>query len=318
MAFGLLAALAGMTPSRIVGAEEPVVRVALPGIGPRLVPIHLLSERRPGDDGPRVEIIVFRGEPAAAQALAARSVDVALLTLNGLVRMVLASHPVRAFYPMTYRPDYEWFAKPGITDWAQLRGKTIAVTTVGGLTELLTARVLEGHGLRPGRDAQIVATGDGPTRLAALRSGRVDAAVLQSPFRWEAQTAGFARLGGQATELTDEWVDVFVAREEVLTGRPAVLRGLLQAYVRAVRHVTGHREETIRTLMEWLKYRREHAERGYDEIVRPLDGGGRLSARALAAFWEIAKGTGEATETLPEARYLDRRFMDTLHEWMPR
>jgi NitT/TauT family transport system substrate-binding protein len=264
-----------------------------------------------------VEIVVLRGEAAVAQAVASRSVDVALTTLTGLVSMVSANHPVKAFYAVTYRPDYEWFARPDITDWTQLRGKTIAVTALGGLTDFLTTRVLDRHGLQAGRDAQLVAAGDGAARFAALRGGRVDAAILQSPFRWDARAAGFSRLGGQTSELAEEWVDVFLAREELLTEHSDVLKGLLRAYILAVRHAKAHREGTVRTLVEWLKYRREHAERGYEEIVRPLDEGGQLPARALEAFWELARATGEVTTPLPEARFLDRRFMATLPQWAP-
>ncbi|MBV9384218.1 MAG: ABC transporter substrate-binding protein [Streptosporangiaceae bacterium] len=77
--------------------------------------------------------------------------------------------------------------KSGITSPRRLKGKTIAVNVLGGLSELLVLDDLAGYGIQPGQ-VHFVAV-PFPQEQAALKAHRVDAAFMVEPFVSEAETA---------------------------------------------------------------------------------------------------------------------------------
>ena len=304
-------------PGRAFG-QRPGLKLALPGRNANLLPVYLAAERTFREEGLQVDLLTFDGDPAVAQALASRSVDVAIMTLSAVINMIGAGQEVRAFYNTVYWPDYEWFARREITAWGQLRGKTVAVTAQGGFTDLVTRHVLRRQGLTPGRDVHLVSGGGAPARLAALRAGRVDAAILQAPFKWEAEAQGFSRLGSQASEVGEAWPTGFVAALRWLDDHPGPARAMLRAYVKAVRLARADPDTAVQALMKTLRYERKYAERAYDEIQQARTEGGPLPAKVMPTFWEIAVAAGEVPAPWPESRLFDRRFVDTLDEWAPR
>jgi NitT/TauT family transport system substrate-binding protein len=270
------------------------------------------------DEGLQVQLVSFAGEAALAQALASGSVDLGAASLTVAVQTISAGHPVRAFYIGSARPDYEWFARPGITSWTQLRGGRLGVTVPGGLTDLLSRHVLRQQGLEPGRDVHIAPSGGSAARLAALRAGRLDATVLPAPFRWQAEAEGFGRLGTQAALVGQEWpFVVFTARLSLLDGAPAAVRAFLRAHVRAIRQARARPEEAVEALVRELKLERPLAHRAYAEVVETLDERGSLPAAGFPAFWELSRVAGDVDEPWPETRFLDRRFLSTFDQWAP-
>jgi NitT/TauT family transport system substrate-binding protein len=301
------------------GLETRTVRIGLVVPAASFLPIYLLAERALGDEGLTVEIVTLRGASTLSQALVSGAVDVGVAGLGQLVTMINAGHAVRTFfYAGVMHAEYEWFANPGIRTWADVRGKRIGITTLGSLTHWFTRHALRRHGLHPERDAQFVQVGGSPTAFQALRADRVDVAILAPPFRWQAAAEGFRKLGDEASEIGDEWPrNTYMAKQGFLDAHPRTVRALLRAHVRAIRAVRADRELAVRTLMQALKYEREYAERAYDEVVGNLNERGTLPAKGVQVFFELARVEGEVTEPWPEARFLDRRFIDTFEQWAP-
>jgi NitT/TauT family transport system substrate-binding protein len=63
-----------------------------------------------------------------------------------------------------------------------LKGKSIAVTSIGGGNYQFAVAALEAEGLNPEKDATIVPTGSQANEYAALAAGRVDAMVQSQPL----------------------------------------------------------------------------------------------------------------------------------------
>src|SRR5437899_569663 len=61
-----------------------------------------------------------------------------------------------------------------------LKRRTIGITSPGSASEIYTSYYMRLVGLDPARDAKMVALGGGPSLLAALRQGQIDA-FMQSP-----------------------------------------------------------------------------------------------------------------------------------------
>jgi NitT/TauT family transport system substrate-binding protein len=279
----------------------------------------LAEERTFQEEGLTVEVLAFSSGSRLAQALASDSVDIAIASLNVAMSMINAGQPVKVFYAGISLADFEWFAGPAILGWNGLRGKTIAISTYGSLTDFLTRHVLRKHGLEPGREIQLVQLGEPANLFSALRARRVDAAILLPPFKWQAERLGFTRLGTQAAEVAEEWPrSVFIAKEKFLQDHPDKARAVLRAHVMAIRLLQRDGGAAVQAIMRRLKYDRVYAERAYAEAKAGFDERGRLPAKAMSVFWESAIAGGEAEAPWPDSRYLDRRFMDTFGEWAPK
>jgi NitT/TauT family transport system substrate-binding protein len=299
--------------------EKTTVRIGLPVAATSFMPVYVAAERTYKEEGLNVELVSFRGDAEVAQALAADSVDVNVASLNGLINMINAGQPVKAFYAGFYQADFAWIARPEVKSWADLRGRGVGVSTYGSLTDFLTRYALRKHGLEPERDVQIVQAGGSPQSSQALKAGRLDAAILSPPFKWQLTDEGFTQLGTQATEIGEEWPKhVIFAKERFLNDYPNTARALLRAHVRALRLAKADPDVPASAFEKWLKYSRADAERAYDEVANTYDERGRLPTQWMAVFWEIAVAAGDVTEPWPESRYFDRRFVDSFDEWAPR
>jgi NitT/TauT family transport system substrate-binding protein len=283
-----------------------------------VLPIHLAAEHARRDAGLTLDVVSFGGGSRAAQAIASDSIQVAAISLDGAVRLIEAGQPVQIFYAGVSHVLFEWYARPEIRSWADLRGRTMGVSTFGSLSEHLTRYVLGRHALEAGRDVTLIQSGELATGFAALRAGRLDSVVLAHPFTWMAQEAGFTRLGIQAEEVADAWPRiVFVAKTKLLAGEPAVFRAFLAAYVTALRRVRADRAGTIDQLVARYKLDRRYAKRLYPELIAGFDERGRVPESVMPLFWKISVAAGDVSAPWPEARYLDRRYLDSFESWAP-
>lgn len=310
------------TPSIAKSAGRPEkmsLKLGLAAGSVASLPIYLAVEHTFQDDGLTVEVVSFPGGARAAQALASDSTDIAAIAPNNLINLINAGQRAKGFYAGSNQAEIEWFARPEIKGWAELKGRSVGISSFGSLSDFITRYVLRKHGLEPERDVQLVQAGELATLLSALQAGKVDASILSAPFNWQAEAEGLTRLGTQATEVGPEWPrNVFVAKERFLDEHPNTVRALLRAHVKAIRLARSDREAAVQVIMKALKYERQAAERAYDDIIAGFDERGRLPAGAMPLFWEIAVAAGEVTEPWPESRFLDRRFVDSFDEWASR
>jgi NitT/TauT family transport system substrate-binding protein len=77
---------------------------------------------------------------------------------------------------------------------ADMRGKRIAVTRYGTITDFSARLFLKNSGLLPDKDTAILQVNSVPNILAALQSGTVQAGALSPPAHLQAEKMGFAEI----------------------------------------------------------------------------------------------------------------------------
>src|SRR5262250_2673967 len=90
--------------------------------------------------------------------------------------------------------DYELMVSSDITSPDQLRGKSLAVSSVGSSSDFATRYTVEKYGLVPDKDVAIVQIGSQPARFAALTSGKIQGAMVAIPVTAKAKKMGFNEL----------------------------------------------------------------------------------------------------------------------------
>ena len=94
---------------------------------------------------------------------------------NGLAQSVLASIrgvPVKLVMFTQEKLVFFLVAKPQFQKVTDLRGKTIGISYYGSSTHMVAEGILRHYGLVPGKDINVLPSGDDQGRLAALDVGR--------------------------------------------------------------------------------------------------------------------------------------------------
>ena len=140
---------------------------------------------------------------------------------------------------------------PSISGPADLKGKTIAVTRFGSLTDLLVRPLLKKWGLEPMKDVNLIQIGRMPDMALAVSQRKVEGGVISFPTSLNAEKLGVKTLFDFAESDFDiPATTVVISRKYGQTHREAVLR-FLKAYVEGTRRLMTDRELGIKALRKY-------------------------------------------------------------------
>lgn len=212
----------------------------------------------------------------------------------------------------------EFFVQPGISSFADLKGRTIVVDAPDTAYALQAKKLLLQHGLHEGTDYAVKPVGAVVYRYKAMIADPANAGgILNLPYTVEAAAHGLKSLGGLVDLLGPyQAAGAFVMRPWARDNGDALER-YLAAYVTAVRWIRdpANRAAAVDLLASRLKLDRSIAERTYDLLVVPstgftpdarFDDAGFKNMLALRA--EIERKP--ETEATPPDRYVDLRYYD--------
>jgi ABC-type nitrate/sulfonate/bicarbonate transport system substrate-binding protein len=214
--------------------------------------------------------LVFGAHPAGIAMLVSGEAQVVSYALEQ--SMIAASKDgslVLIASPMN-RGVFTLMAKGEISSIRGLKGKIIAVGQVGDANYTYSVSLLNRSGLSP-RDVLWVSTGpDLSARIAALKSGRVDAALLTAPAYFRLEEAGFRTLANFA-ELPDIFASTaIVMNKRVVQSNPDLPERIIKAHVAAVKRFYSDRTLAVKAFMQYDKTaQRTDVERMYDLYSKP-------------------------------------------------
>ena len=169
----------------------------------------------------------------------------------------------------------ELFVQPAITRVTDLRGKRLVVDAPDTAYALQAIKILRNNGLEPSRDYTIAPIGRGELRLKAMaESPDAAAAVLNPPYRFEAEDMGLKSLGSTVDLLGPYQAGgAFVQRGWAVSNRDTLER-YLAGYIVALRwvHDPANHARGIELLADKLQLSREIAVRSHAAMVEPRHG----------------------------------------------
>src|ERR1041384_1609615 len=118
---------------------------------------------------------------------------------------------------------HRFIVAPQIKRFEDLKGKKIAISAFGTLTDLLTREILVDHGLKPMQDVLLLQTGGGPGGLAGLLSGNVQGALLASQQALAAMQDGYRNLEYTPPPYVSH---PLILKNEMLANEKLVVRSL--------------------------------------------------------------------------------------------
>ena len=185
---------------------------------------------------------LMAGDLGMLEATPAASVQA---QLKGQDMVVLATHIPYA--------DQRLVGLPGIKSVSDLRGKTVAVTKPGTVTDVVMRAVLKQNGLTPGKDVQITFLDSQPGQVAALKKGLVQAILTDPPFYLMAEKAGAQEILDTLTLHYPYPEDGVVTTRKFVRNHPEAVRAYLKAFVQGIQFIRSNPAETKQILSEKTK-----------------------------------------------------------------
>lgn len=266
---------AGPAPA---GTLEPIT-LALPAVSGVFIP-HILA-RDAGffaEEGFAVELPVMRSN-LLASGMASGEVDYAG-SFSPSIRNALAGQPIRVIAATVNRSTRQFVVAPSITSIEQLRGKTVAITTIGDGPHNSGILAFEAFGIDPQTEVTWIAAGQGIERLAAVQQGFAQATILTGAEVGRAETLGLVPLLrlDEVAPLPESGVATSVER---LTGNREQVQRVLRAMVRSLRYLKSDRAASLPSFISFLDLTPEEAGQAYDAVHYAYSDDGTLSERAM-------------------------------------
>jgi NitT/TauT family transport system substrate-binding protein len=263
--------------------------------------------------GIELEITDFlQGGPEAVAAAVSGQIDLGSAG-TPVLSAVSRGLPIKVVgSPPNKRQPFILVSRPEITDVAQLKGKLVGFSSVGGGSLQAMHYILKAHGLAAD-DIQTIAFGTGPNGYLALKSGKLAAAVTAEPYATKAERDGIGRILAEADRYFDHYQHSYVfANRAFLKANPDAVRAYFRATREAVRYARDHQDELVAF---------GHKKLSMDEgLLRSVlaktfpkwddsfavDTEGLLTAiRIVQELGDIAKTYRPDPDQIVDARYLD-------------
>lgn len=212
--------------------------------------------------------------------------------------------PVKTVIWLFKKPTFYVIAKPEITSGADLKGKTLGISSFGSDTDYSIKVFAKLNGLDPDKDIKRIPMGSTSVRLAALKGPSVDATVLSPPYHIYAEQMGLKNLGyvGDFLEFPQSG---FTVSDSVLRSKRLLVKKLIRATLRGLKLVRENRPVTVRFIAKDYSLPEGVADKVYASLLPALSEDGTATENGLKAMVEsLAMALGKEVN-VPTSRLID-------------
>src|SRR6202045_5281008 len=216
------------------------IGLAVPNYGP-FAPVYAAEELGYyKENGVTAEITAYRGGPAAQEALAAGAADIINFFPPGVALAVKKGIKEKIVGIGSARPD-GWhivvMASSPFHAIADLAGKKIGITAKGATTDFYALWAAK----RAGVQVETIPLG-APRQVPTLKSGQIEAAVLNPPVPFRLILSGGGRsLADLGKEMEANLPDVWVATQSLVDANPKAIEGTLRSIYKATAYMKTNR-----------------------------------------------------------------------------
>jgi NitT/TauT family transport system substrate-binding protein len=315
---GLLFGLSTATVAFGAGAELSKMRFAQSGHTAASWPIYVAEQKKIFEkNGIEFENIIIQGATNTTRAVLSETIPLGRINPDYVIGAIEKGAKVRIIGGNMEKIPYDLMARTEIKSGADLKGKTIGVSTLtGGTTNMVEEVLLKGFKLKPGEYRYLV-VGTSPERYAALKSGSVQATFMGPPFNFRAQQDGFTKLITFHEILGPiQFTADFAHMNFLKSNRNEVVR-YLKSMIEATNWLydTKNKEEALAIHMKILKSKRDIAEQDYKYLVeefQPFPRNGAVNKAAMEKTIDLRakEGTYKGKKVPSYTEYVDNSFVE--------
>ena len=243
----------------------------------------------------------------AMNALGTGDLDYAITiaqAMSGAIRGV----PVKLVMMTQDKLVFFLMAKPGIKQISDLRTKTIGISYFGSTTHLVADVIARRNGLAPGKDINLLPSGDDNGRIASLDSGRVDAVIGGPPLNiWGAKKN--YKILAWAKDYTNLPQNAVIVTDKKLQQSPDQAKKMIKGTIEGLRFIQTHQKESIDILASYSRSDRETAAGMFETYFPAYSRDGTMTDEALQAALEEAMARAKLEKPIPISQVADRTLL---------
>ena len=199
------------------------------------------------------QLVFIESGSTTVESLVSKNVSFAQMAGAGVLQSRLRGSDVVMIAGVINTLTFKFFVDKSIKQPDQLKGKTVAVTRYGSSTDFALRYALEKYGLRPEKDAAIWEAGNMPAMVASLENGKIQGAILSSPFTLRAKNMGFPLLADLQMLGLEYQHTGLATTMALIKSRPELVRNAMKAYIEGIHYYKTHRAESLAILAKYLK-----------------------------------------------------------------
>ena len=200
-----------------------------------------------------LEVIQFSGGQPVTRALIGGEIQISTTGGAAVINARLkGADPVVIARTVGVFP-YTLYVSKDIRDPSELKGKKLAVSTVGGSGYIAMQYALRKLGLDPDKDVAMLQVGDFGTRLASLASGTVQGTLLLPPFTLRAREIGLRPLYDLVGSGVQYPINQITARQSFIKSQRETVKNFMKGFVAGLARFCADREFGTRVLGKNLR-----------------------------------------------------------------
>jgi len=200
-------------------------------------------------NGLDVQLVYFRGGTIATMALLARQTPISQGSGQASVNAALRGADTAMVAGGLVDTEWWLLTRSDIKSAEQLKGGTLAISPFGGLAESMTRIALKRLGLTPVRDIAFVQISGLQERLFALETGKVQRAMLPTPYKFVGQKRGFHNLVSVSLAYQSTGV---VTTRTIIRESPDLVRKYVKSQIEAIHRIKTDRDTALKILVKYL------------------------------------------------------------------
>jgi ABC-type nitrate/sulfonate/bicarbonate transport system substrate-binding protein len=263
------------------------IRLAVPDVGGQFITFPLAQKigllKQEGIDA---EIVLIRGNTALA-ALTSGDIDYTVGIPQG-IRGALAGLPLKIVACFEPSSTLLLLSHAKVKAIGDLVGKTIAVGAVGGAPTRIARMILQQAKLNPDKDIKFLSVGAAQARLALMKQGLADAAMVPPPFDVEGKKLGYTVLARTHDVLSFPQSGLTIHAKR-LKDKPDEIKRMIKAGIKANGYIRNNRDGSIKFLIGWQRAEAEIAAATYDSIWRVYNADGAIPMEGLGLVVQDSK-----------------------------
>ncbi len=266
--------------------------------------------------GLNVETIYMRVGSLAASALVSGDVNAVLTSSNAVLNLAAGGLDVVIIGALFQRPEGDFMARPEFKRAEDLKGKLVAIQSVGGGGWANNILALDYLGLDPDRDnIRFIVLGDQPSRIQALESGRAQASWMGSTFSAPLKKKGYTLLVDLSRAPIPYVGSSLVVKRNVAHQEARTYEALLKGTIDSLRFFQKPENKplVLKTMAKHLRLNRaEDAETGYNAMVAAYSSDLRPKPEGLQKIYSILTRSNPKLSTLKPESILDATFIQRI------
>ncbi len=210
-------------------------------------PIWVTKEARLFEKyGNQVQLVFIQGAASAAAAVISNDAQIGSFSPQVVLTSVMQGLDLVMIGRLGNSMDNRIFGRRGITDIKQV--KSLAISRFASNADFAGRFLVERAGLKPDSDVAFLQFGNQSNRIAAIETGRADAAIVTPPMTLQARKMGFPLLV-DSSKLSIPYSSLFfTVRKSYLAQHREDMKNVLKAIIEGVHYFKSHRDFSFKVI----------------------------------------------------------------------